>query len=112
MKKLILEYQKLRMEKAERETLIELLIRHGIPQDKTDEFMSIYDNAFKAGINHVITKGASSQNIKFGENPVFDSAFNMGKHIFRRESSFLYRNQNLILSIIISTLIILITKQV
>jgi len=112
MKKLVVEYQKLRMSEPNKEDLVKFLINNDIPEDKTEEFISVYDNAFKAGVNHVITHGASSKKIDFGNNPLFDSAFNMGKHIFKRESSFLYRHQDIIIGIIISTLIILITKKV
>jgi hypothetical protein len=91
MKKLILGYEKLRGKKASREEIDKFLMECGIPKNKVADFIEVYDIGFKSGVSHVITGGLSSADIEFGKDPVFDSAFNMGKHLFRRESSLLYR---------------------
>ncbi len=112
MKTLILGYQKLLEEKAAKNEISNFLIEQGIAENKVDEFCEIYDKGFKSGINHVITNGLSSQEIKFGVDPVFDSAFNMGKHIFRKESSLFYKYRFLAFGILIFAIIIILAKSV
>ena len=100
MKKLIVGYYKLRIRKASDEEINTFLTEQGIDKGKLKDFKEVYEIGFKSGINHVITKGLSSQKIEFGKDVIFDSAFNMGKHTFLCETNIFYKYKPLILFII------------
>ena len=112
MKKLILGYQSLLDKKAPKEEISLFLIQNGIDESKVDNFCQTYELGFKSGINHVITKGLSSSEIIFGQDPVFDSAFNMGKHIFRKESSLLYKFRFVGLGVVIALIMMILKGKV
>lgn len=106
MKKLILGYYKLLKLKAEKSEIESFLVQQGIPRDEVDLFCEKYDIGFKSGVNDVITNGASSVNIQFGQDAIFDSAFYMGRHIFKSESNFFYKYRLVIVGIVIGAILL------
>ena len=110
MRELILGYEKLRIAQASREEIEEFLASYGISKDSVPDFIETYDSGFKHGVNHVITCGESSKELDLSRDPVFASAFNMGKHRIRMESSVFYRYRGFFLLFVVASISFLILR--
>ena len=67
-------------------TIVDRLIAAGVAAKDTPNVIDSVEKGFKHGTLSVVTGGMSSADIVFGENPLFDLAFRMGRSAMRWSS--------------------------
>ncbi len=64
-------------------TIVDRLTSVGIAAKDVPNVIDCIEKGFKHGVLSVVTGGMSSADITFGENPLFDMAFRMGRSEMR-----------------------------
>jgi len=67
-------------------TIVDRLVAAGVAPEDAPSMIDTIEKGFKHGTLSVVTGGMSSADIAFGENPLFDMAFRMGRSAMRWSS--------------------------